>query len=158
MVIKAFNKAFCNGENVALTIAGDGECKQELMSLCEALNEHRVNFIGRYTREDSPAIFASADSFVLTSQVEPFGIVYIEAMLAGLPCIGTKGQGADDIITDSNGLLVEYGDIDMLSKAMKKVYQKCWNHLLIQKECIQKFSDDSVCSRIEKIYEKVKRG
>ena len=158
LVIKAFHQAFVDDESVQLVIAGDGFEQNNLEKLVESLGEKRITFLGRYKREDTEKIFSSADAFVLTSEVEPFGIVYIEAQLYGLPCIGTKGQGADDIIDESNGFLVDYGDIKQLSSAMKNIKENygIYNREFIKDCCINKFSQMTVCEAIGKVYSSIK--
>jgi len=56
---------------------------------------------------------------VLPSRSEGYGNVLIEAMTYGLPCIATKVGCATDVIRDgANGLLVERGSEEELSRAM----------------------------------------
>ena len=51
--------------------------------------------------------FRAADMFVLPTRYDPFGLVILEAMAAGLPCIVSSVAGASDLITDGeDGLLV----------------------------------------------------
>lgn len=51
---------------------------------------------------------------------EPFGIVVIEAMLAGKPVVGAKSGGIPEIVDHNyNGLLVSPGDVDELVSAMR---------------------------------------
>lgn len=44
------------------------------------------------------ALYQSADLFCLPSRYEPFGIVFVEAMLHALPCVGTLGWAMPEII------------------------------------------------------------
>lgn len=155
LVINAFHQSFDYSEPVKLMIAGDGAERINIESLVSELNEgDRIEMFGRYSKEQSRRLFSMADTFVLTSKVEPFGVVYIEALASGLPCIGTKGQGADDIIDESNGYLVEYGNIDELAEKMRLIYinRDKYDSEKIRNNCIKRFSKDNVCERIEKIY------
>lgn len=71
--------------------------------------ESRVIFAG--ARDDVPAVLAALDVFVHASIEEPFGIVIVEAMAAGLPVIATRGGGVPEIVTDGiDGYLVECGN------------------------------------------------
>ena len=59
----------------------------------------------------------SADLFVMPSLVEGFGIVFLEAMLAGIPVIGGKVGGTVELIRDGeNGFTVAPGDIEDLAR------------------------------------------
>lgn len=145
-------------ESVFLVVAGDGPERRYLEKQVQELGEEtRILFLGSYTREESKYIFHKANAFVLTSKVEPFGIVYIEAMQAGLPCIGTKGQGGEDIITEKSGILVDYGDTAALSDAMKTIRNNITTYKkpVIRDICRRNFSEESVCMQIEQIYRKL---
>ena len=155
LVVKAFHKTFTNGENVKLVVAGDGDEYNNLKRLVEELDEqNRISMFGIYTRGQSKELFANADAFVLTSKVETFGIVYIEALCSGVPCIGTKGQGADDIINESNGFTVDYGDVEQLAEKMKELYEnkERYNREEIRQSCVDKFDKSNICEKIEEVY------
>ncbi len=160
LVLKAFNKTFDKKEPVKLIIAGDGEELELLRTLANNLSEEdRVLFYGKYTREQSKELFSTANAFVLTSKVETFGIVYLEALSSGVPCIATKGQGGDDIINSSNGFLVEYGNEEQLCLAMRKLYENrdFYNRESIKLDCQSRFSEDVICKQIKEIYSKFKK-
>lgn len=157
-VIIAFHNEFNKDEDVELLIAGEGEERDNLEQLVKELGEEqRISFYGKYDREDVSSLFSGCDAFVLTSVLETFGIVYLEAMICGLPCIGTKGQGSDDIITDSNGLSVNCGDISDLQKAMRIIYENIdkYDPNIIRKYVIDHFSEEAVCKQIEYLYSKL---
>ena len=157
-VISAFHEAFPNDSSKKLVIAGDGALRGKLEQFVRQLGEtERITFFGRYGREQVNDIFGKADCFVLTSQVETFGIVYLEAMACGLPCIGTKGQGAEDIITEENGIKISYGNQQELVAAMRFMaeHREKYNREKIHQDCDQRFSEESVCRQIEEIYQQV---
>lgn len=161
LVIKAFAKAFKDNKNVRLIIAGDGAERSNLENLTEELDiRNKVQFFGRYTRDEGKELFGTSDAFVLTSRIETFGIVYIEATASGLPIIATKGQGGDDIVNESNGFLVQYGNIDELAEKMRYIYEnkEKYDKKQIRQDCINRFSEDAVCDKIEKVYKEVLNG
>lgn len=57
-----------------------------------------VTYLGG--RTDIPNVLASLDIFFLPTRAEPFGMVIIEAMAAGLPVVATAVGGIPEIITD----------------------------------------------------------
>ena len=80
---------------IRLLVVGDGPERGRLESLAAELEiADRVRFTGR---QDPPAFLAAADLFVLPSLIESLGLVYLEAMMMGLPCIGLKYRPPDVI-------------------------------------------------------------
>lgn len=72
-------------------------------------------------RADIADCMRAMDIFVHTSEREPFGIVVAEAMALGLPVIATKPGGPEEMIVDeTDGILVESGDVKALARAMQR--------------------------------------
>jgi len=70
-------------------------------------------------RETLDRLWGSATVFCLPSRHEPFGVAFLEAMLAGLPCIGTTNWAMPEIIADGDtGWLVGDGSVDELTEAL----------------------------------------
>ncbi len=66
----------------------------------------KVHFTG--SRNDIPAVLRAADVLVLNAQVEPFGLVLLEAMASGTPVLATSVGGIPEIVTDGRtGFLVK---------------------------------------------------
>lgn len=102
-------------------IAGDGERKPALAQLIADRNLEKHVFLLGHVVDPKP-LLAAADMFVLPSINEPFGLVVLEAMAAGLPIVATAGGGVPEIITDDvTGLLVPPGDIEALGAAMLRL-------------------------------------
>ena len=60
--------------------------------------------------------------FVMISQGEAFGLVYLEAMARGCITIASRGEGFDGIIKDGiNGFLCEAGNADELASIISKI-------------------------------------
>ncbi|HUA77351.1 MAG TPA: glycosyltransferase family 4 protein [Acetobacteraceae bacterium] len=73
-------------------------------------------------REDTPAILAAADIFVLPSHFEGLPMVVIEAMLAGLPVIATDIPGPrEQVVPGVTGLLVPRGEVAPLAAALQEL-------------------------------------
>ena len=97
VLVQALQSLQSQGVAFRARIAGDGELMPELQRMVRECGlQDVVEFPGWV--EDKDAFFASLDVFVLPSRHEPFGIVLIEAMAAGLPCITTDTEGPCEII------------------------------------------------------------
>ena len=103
-------------------IVGDGPEKPSLLE--RAAQEDlagAVEFLGH--RDDLPDLLAASDAFVLSSPVEGFGRVLIEAMAASLPAVAFDTAGPAEILGDgSTGLLVEPGSAEGLAAAVARLH------------------------------------
>jgi glycosyltransferase involved in cell wall biosynthesis len=80
--------------------------------------EETVLFTG--FREDIARVLAALDIFVLPTYEETFGNCLVEAMLSGLPCIGTDAGGAPEVLERGRvGLLAEPRSVASLSRAIQ---------------------------------------
>ncbi len=116
ILIKALAQVSKQHKDVSLTIIGTGKQRKKLLDLILSLNlEKQVNMIPAQANEIVRNIYKCFDLFALPSYSESFGIVYLEAMDAGLPVIGVRGQGIDGVIRDGvTGLLCEPQNIPSL--------------------------------------------
>lgn len=112
-----------------LVIAGDGALRTELQKLAEPFGE-KVVFLGAVEHSRLPEIYENADVFVAPSitlengATEGFGLVFVEAMAAGLPVIGTATGGIKDIIDDGvNGYLVEEKNSSAIAEQVNYIFK-----------------------------------
>lgn len=64
-------------------------------------------------------LFATASVFCLPSRYEPFGIAFVEAMRAGLPCVGSRSWAMPEIIDEGKtGWLVDDGSVEELADVL----------------------------------------
>ena len=78
----------------------------------------RVRFLGQ--RSNTHQVLRAADIFCQpNSEPEPFGIVFIEALLAGLPVVTTSIGGGLEIVESNCGVLLPPGDSRALAKALR---------------------------------------
>lgn len=154
ILIDAFHKSNFP-KNVKLQIIGDGELKDELNILIKSRRiENQVFLVGYKSRDEISEYLSTSNAFVLASRSETFGLVYAEALAAGLPVIATKCGGPEEFIDDTNGVLVPLNDSWQLSKAlieMKDGYMR-YNCEYISNLAINKFSSYSIANKITNIY------
>lgn len=90
-------------------LVGDGPLRAEIEQQAAALNlAGRVQFLG--DRRDIPALLASTDVAVLTSDSEGLSNVILEAMAAGVPAVAYAVGGNPELITADRGILVSPGN------------------------------------------------
>ncbi|MDG6095719.1 glycosyltransferase [Acetobacter sp. AN02] len=114
LLLDAFRRAAL--PRTQLVIAGTGPDRARL----EAMAPKNVIFTGYRPslREDMQGF----DAFVLPSLREPFGLVLLEAMAAGLPVIATEAGGVPDILGTRPDCLVPPGDIPALTQALQRLH------------------------------------
>jgi glycosyltransferase involved in cell wall biosynthesis len=94
---------------VEFVLVGDGPLRPELEKQTADLGlGDRVMFLG--DRKDIPAILASLDVAVLTSDSESLSNVILEAMAASLPVVAYRVGGNAELVNDERGALVGAGD------------------------------------------------
>ncbi len=137
-----------------LTIMGDGDRMNDLVRLRDFLGlSDIVYFTGAYIRPEFADFLRESDCFVLASRSETFGIVYVEAMAAGVPVIATVCGGPEDFVDDECGILVPVDDTDGLARAMYEMTRSSgrYNSRLISEKCRKMFSSDSIGRRISEV-------
>ncbi len=84
----------------------------------------RVHFVGAVSQRELAEYLAAARALVLPSLSEGLGRVVVEAMLLGMPVIGSRVGGIPDmIVSGETGWLVEAGDESELAAALAEVYR-----------------------------------
>jgi glycosyltransferase involved in cell wall biosynthesis len=80
----------------------------------------RVHFLGQ--RSDVPNLLAAADIFSQPNLgAEPFGIVFIEALAAGLPVVTTAMGGPKEIIDESCGIVAPPGNAEQVAASLERL-------------------------------------
>jgi phosphatidylinositol alpha-1,6-mannosyltransferase len=115
-LLKGVRRALDSGLTVSLDVVGSGDDLPRLVQLAESLGlGDRVIFHGSVSDDELPAFFSNAQVFALPSKKEGFGIVFLEAMSMGLPCIAANHGGTPEVIEHGeSGFLIEYGDVEQL--------------------------------------------
>ncbi len=153
--------AFANGrfpENVCLNIVGDGEERELVESKIRSYQlSNQIKLLGTKTPDEVNDLLCHSDCFVLSSRLETFAIVVIEAMAKGLPVIATRSGGPETFLQPEHGLLVEKENEIELAEAMKFMvdHNKDYNSESIRKFCYDHFSQDVIADQIVCVYQDV---
>ncbi|MBU8733677.1 N-acetyl-alpha-D-glucosaminyl L-malate synthase BshA [Cytobacillus oceanisediminis] len=134
-VVKAFAKIT---EEVPskLLLVGDGP---EMTVICRLVNDlqlkDKVLFLGK--QDNLEELYSISDLMLLLSEKESFGLVALEAMACGVPCIGTNTGGIPEVISDGEtGYICTLGDITDISKKAIK--------LLNDESLLERFASQSI--------------
>ncbi|ANB55785.1 N-acetyl-alpha-D-glucosaminyl L-malate synthase BshA [Anoxybacillus sp. B7M1] len=133
-----------------LLLVGDGP---EMTVVCRLVRQlgltEDVLFLGK--QENLEELYSMSDVKWLLSEKESFGLVLLEAMACGVPCVGTNIGGIPEVIEDGKtGFLCELGNIEevaektlqmltnedlhtyMAEQALKAVYEKFHSQHILQ--------------------------
>jgi phosphatidylinositol alpha-1,6-mannosyltransferase len=104
-----------------LVVVGDGDDRPRLAARAADLGlDRRVTFTGFVSEATLAELYRRAAVFVMPSMGEGFGLVYLEAMRAGTPCIGARGSAAEEVVADGEtGRLVAQSDPAELAAAIQ---------------------------------------
>lgn len=95
-------------------VAGDGDQLPDTMIRAAELGiAHRMFFTGGLSPSEVTRIFQLADVCVMPSVSEPFGIVALESLRNGIPCIVPRDSGAAEVLT--NVIKVDFWDVDEMT-------------------------------------------
>jgi glycosyltransferase involved in cell wall biosynthesis len=108
--------------NARLDIVGGGNAQADLESRAERLGHLRtgaIRFLGRVPYTKLRDCYRRTDVFAMPSCGEGFGLVYLEAMAEGKPCIASTDDAACEVVLEGEtGLLLRYGDRPALTRVV----------------------------------------
>lgn len=125
MALAAMQKLAGTDPRVHYYIAGTGPDEEYLKNIAKGMAN--VHFLGKVSDEEKWAWLVASDIFIMPARdisgdFEGFGIVYLEAALAGLPAIaGASGGTSDAVKNGETGFLVNPEDADEIAQAILKL-------------------------------------
>ncbi len=140
-ILECFSKLRQEGLDVELQIVGEGLSRTELESRFGGMPG--VIFSGALFNEAKVKAFHQADTLILFSAYEPWGLVVNEALASTLPCIVSDCVGAvSDLISgkDPAGIVVPWNDISALEKAMRELVCDEALYLKFQQNALRRMS------------------
>lgn len=153
LTIKAV--ALLEDEEVTLEIIGDGSLRSSLQILADKLlpNRCKIHKV-RYT--EMPKIYSTASIFVLPSLNEPMGIVYLEAMSAGMSVVAPDDKTRREIMGPF-AIYVDVVDIKKYSEAIQKAICNNLDRSAMRDYVYSKYSWDKVITKYENLINNVLR-
>ena len=121
----------------------------------------RMHRLGHIDDETYRSVLAASEMLVLPSEYEAFGIVLLEAAAAETAVIGTNVGGIPEAMSPgNNGLIVEYNDVDNLSKSIATLLDDaklCKEMGKAGRVWAKNFSWDSILKELEQEYSSIIR-
>ena len=152
------------GENPADSLVHHEDVLGEIKALVQGMGlENHVRLLGWLCDTDLVKVYRVSDLMVLPvlsvkDDVEGFGIVILEAAVAGKPCVATRVGGISDAIEDGeSGLLVDSDNYELMSRTIVELLRDDRARLALgnyaQRRAREKFGWKSVIRKHEDIFE-----
>jgi N-acetyl-alpha-D-glucosaminyl L-malate synthase BshA len=145
-----------------LLLVGDGP---EMTIVCRLVKElgltDYVRFLGK--QENLEELYSISDVKLLLSEKESFGLVLLEAMACGVPCVGTNIGGIPEVIEDGEtGFLCELGNIEEIAEKTLRILNDEKLHAYMAEQALravyEKFHSQQIVKQYEDIYFSLVKG
>lgn len=139
-----FNKILKKYPDYKLNLIGDGEEKEKLENYIKENNLGKnVIMHGFQNKDYINNILLESSVYLMTSFTESFGIVLVEAMSYGIPCVAfSSAEGAEELIENGkNGYLIDDRNIDEYVKKVEFLMDNVKERKKMQNNCINKANE-----------------
>ena len=159
-LLKIFNDLKKKKLDWHLDIVGDGNERGKLERYIKDNKlENDVTLHGFKSSEEIEKLMKKASIYIMTSYTESFGIVLIEAMSNGLPCLAfDSAEGAKEIITSGlDGYLIKHRNFNVMEKKILDLTKDLEKRKELGKNGrrkVKEFVSDNVLEKWKKIIEK----
>jgi len=164
LLLQAYAEVKRRHQDVSLEILGDGTERGFLEKLAQSLELRNVVFRGKVSDREVVKALKSAWIKVLPSIREGQGIVLLEAMAAGTPCIAVKSGGCNavaDIIKNKETGLLARPNVPSISKKINLLLSDndLWSRLREEGlDYVQEHTWEKITEQYEGLYKKLIEG
>ncbi|MBI2579888.1 MAG: glycosyltransferase [Candidatus Aenigmarchaeota archaeon] len=127
IMIEAFIR---NGKE--LVIAGSGPDEKRLRQIAEG--HENIRFTGAASEKELTGLYSRCTATLAAARDEDFGLVAVESMAAGKPCIAVNEGGFLETVKDGKSGVFFQPDMDSLNSAIERAEKIKWNPKAIMKE------------------------
>ena len=154
-LVEVLKKLLERGIICELTFLGAGTEMKRVENRAEELGvKDHIIFKGNVTNVHS--VLAESDIYVHSAYYEPFGLVLLEAMAAGLPVVCLNGGGNADIIENGvNGWMIDPLDAEKFTKKIKSLIENKDDYIKIAErgqETAKEYGIQIYCDKLIAIY------
>lgn len=161
-LIQSFKQISKKYPDIRLILVGIGPDELELKNLVYELGlGDKIQFLGSKTREEISSLMQRAKLFVLPSLEEGLGVVLLEAIACGTPCVASKVGGIPDVITEQVGRLVSPGDPQQIANAVIEIIENpgLWQKLsqTARDRAVSVFDWEVIAIQLKQLYSRIFR-
>lgn len=109
-LLRTFKKILEKRPNTRLLLIGKGKKENTSMYFNEMKElgiKDQIIYIEQVEQADLKYVYEQSDLFLFPSKVDIFGMVLLESMFFGTPVVSSKNGGANTIINEDNGIVIE---------------------------------------------------
>lgn len=139
--------------NCKLHIVGEGGAKIEMILENIKKFPNLFEYYGQIKNEiDLKAVYEKCHVFTMPSVNETFGLVYVEALLQGLPVLYTKSQGIDGFFKETIGEKVQTSDMEEIKQKLLKLIENYGSYEIPTKNILKNHDWKEIALIYRKIY------
>jgi glycosyltransferase involved in cell wall biosynthesis len=123
-LMKAVAKAQSKFPDLGLEVIGGGDPEgfAALTEWASIIDSRRIHVVGPRSHEEIPHLFNASVCMALASHRESFGMVFVEALLAGCPILGPSDRAIDGYLPDESvGLFVPSDDVSAMAEGLVRL-------------------------------------
>lgn len=136
-------------------IGGNGNCHTKVLNVIKNHSDC-FTYHGRiFDLEKLKVHFRKSDIFVMPSKYETFGLVYIEALLQGLPVLYTENEGIDGLYEEMIGEKVIYNDDNDIKEKILLMLDKYEKFEIPTAKLIENHNWEHIALKYKKNYESI---
>lgn len=122
--------------DISLSIYGDGYMEKEMRSFIKEHHLNNVKMMGYCDNKEQ--IYKNADLLLMTSNTEGFGLVIIEAMYYGVPCIAFDCPVSPKEVIADSGITIPCFDEDAYAQKVVEILKNTNSLQILQKKSIER--------------------
>ncbi len=124
LLIHIFSEFVRTRSDAILQLAGDGELRENLISITKKLNiDNNVEFLGQLSEQELINHFQTASLFILTSEAEGMPMVVLEAQSCGLPVITSAFESSKNLIIENiTGFIINGSKVEPWIDKISELY------------------------------------
>ena len=122
-VVEAMERLWDRGVDATLAIAGAPmDAFETFWRERPESTKRRTLRLGHVSDQEKRDLFAAGDVFAMPSRTDSFGIVFLEAWLAGKPVVAAAAGGVPDVVEhERSGFVVPFGDVGRIADALARL-------------------------------------